>query len=275
MLPSSLPSHAFNPKRLNPGFYNWLGHLPFAHDLLRSLRPATLVELGTHYGESYFGFCQSLVESGIHCTCYAVDTWKGDEHAGFYGEEVFEDVTAYNDRNYSSFSNLLRMTFDEAVGQFTDETIDFLHIDGLHTYAAVEHDFRLWFPKLRPGGVLLLHDVDAGNGFEVCRLWEELQAAFPTFTFQHHSGLGVLRKPGASVNPEDLLSELMQADEGLKELVRRYYADCAKWLVRLAEETARTRDLQELLAETSRKLRDAETCVAELSARSQHPELIR
>src|SRR5260370_20522340 len=223
MLPSSLPSHAFNPRRLNPGFYNWLGHLPFAHDLIASLRPSNLVELGTHYGESYFGFCQSLEENGIQCKCYAVDTWKGDEHAGFYGEEVFTDVRAYNDLNYASFSNLLRMTFDEGVGQFEDNSIDLLHIDGLHTYAAVENDVRLWFPKLRPGGVLLLHDVEVRNdGFEVWRLWEELQTAFPTFTFRHHSGLGVLQKPGPSASCEDLFCELLQADEGRKEMVRGY-----------------------------------------------------
>src|SRR6266849_1176473 len=113
MLPSNLSSHSFHPKRRVP-VNNWLGHLPFARDLIGSLRPSTLVELGTHYGESYFGFCQSLVESGVQCTCYAVDTWKGDEHSGFYGEGVFADVNEYNRRNYASFSHLLRMTFDEA-----------------------------------------------------------------------------------------------------------------------------------------------------------------
>jgi hypothetical protein len=284
MLPSSLPSHAFNPKRLNPGFFNWLGHLPFAHDLLGSLRPATLVELGTHYGESYFGFCQSLVESGIHCTCYAVDTWKGDQHAGFYGEEVFDDVRAYNDRNYSSFSNLLRMTFDEAVGQFEDNSIDLLHIDGLHTYNAVEHDFHTWFPKLRPGGALMLHDVEVRNGFEVWRLWEELQAAFPTFTFRHNFGLGVLRKPGPSTNSDDLLSELLRADETQREIARGYYAECAKWLARLAETNQKFRDaesrlaevtalaqnLQHSLAEMEQKCTDANTLLNEQTSQAAH-----
>src|SRR5579862_73631 len=106
MLPNHLPSHSFRPRRLNQGFNNWLGHLPFARDLIGSLRPSTLVELGTHYGESYFGLCQSVVESGIQCACYAVDTWKGDEHAGLYGEEVFAEVDEYNRKYYAAFSNL-------------------------------------------------------------------------------------------------------------------------------------------------------------------------
>ncbi len=270
MLPSTLPSHSFNPKRLNPGFNNWLGHLPFARDLIGSLRPATLVELGTHYGESYFGMCQSILESGIRCTCYAVDTWKGDEHAGLYGEEVFEDVKAYNDRNYSSFSNLLRMTFDEAIGRFENDSIDLLHIDGLHTYAAVAHDFRGWFPKLRPGGVLLLHDVEVRNEFEVWRLWTELQAEFPTFTFRHHSGLGVLRKPGPPSNSGDLFSELVRADEGRKEMVRGYYAECAMWLVRLVDVTSRAQHTQDSLDEMEQRWKDASTRLQEQSSLAAH-----
>jgi hypothetical protein len=270
MLPSSLPSHSFNPKRLNPGFNNWLGHLPFARDLIGSFRPSTLVELGTHYGESYFGFCQSVVESGIQCTCYAIDTWKGDEHAGLYGEEVFEDVRAYNDRTYASFSNLLRMTFDEAVGQFEDNSIDLLHIDGLHTYDAVAHDFRGWFPKIRPGGVLLLHDVEVRNEFEVWRLWGELQAEFPTFTFRHHSGLGVLRKPEPAAACEDLLSELLQADEGRREIVRGYYADCATWLVRLVDLSSRAQHSQNLLDEMEQRWKDASTRLKEQASLAGH-----
>src|SRR5258708_19716455 len=92
------------------------------------------------------------------------------------------------------------MTFDEGVGQFEDNSIDLLHIDGLHTYAAVAHDFRGWFPKLRPGGVLLLHDVEVLNEFEVWRLWTELQPEFPTFTFRHHSRLCVLLNPMSPSN---------------------------------------------------------------------------
>jgi len=235
MLPVNLPSQSFHPHRLNPGFNNWLGHLPFARDLIGSLRPSVLVELGTHYGESYFGFCQSVVESGVQCTCYAVDTWKGDEHSGLYGEEVFADVSAYNQIRYPSFSHLLRMTFDEAVTHFVDESLDMLHIDGLHTYEAVAHDVHNWLPKIRPGGILLLHDIDVKeNGFEVWRLWEELQVEFSTFTFNHHSGLGVLRKPGLPAHGDDMLTDLLQADREKQEEVRCYYVACAKSLVRLA-----------------------------------------
>jgi hypothetical protein len=271
MLPNHLPSHSFHPKRLNPGFNNWLGHLPFARDLIGSIRPSILVELGTHYGESYFGLCQSVVESGVPCRCYAVDTWKGDEHAGFYGEDVFTDVNEYNERHYASFSRLFRMTFDEAVPRFEDGSIHLLHIDGLHTYDAVAHDVQAWLPKLRPGGVMLLHDVEVKqNGFQVWRLWEELQAKFPTFTFRHQSGLGVLRKPGSFEERDDLLTGLLQAGPEEQEEVRGYYVSCAKWLAILAEEATRRGTLQALLADTEHRLTDADTRLREKTSQAAH-----
>ena len=64
----------------------WIGHLPFAGWVIQDISPEIFVELGTHSGNSYFSFCQSVVEAGISTKCYAVDTWRGDEHAGQYGE---------------------------------------------------------------------------------------------------------------------------------------------------------------------------------------------
>ncbi len=178
----------------------WLGHLPFAAWITRSLKPTTLVELGSHAGHSYFSFCQAVKESKLNCKCYAVDTWQGDEHAGNYGEDVYSQVLAHNLANYSSFSNLLRMTFDDALAHFRDGSVDLLHIDGLHTYEAVKHDFDTWLPKLAPGAVVLFHDTNVRErGFGVWQLWEELQARYPNnMEFLHSHGLGVLQLDGAT-----------------------------------------------------------------------------
>ena len=52
-----LPSASFVPRFYNLGFLgHWSGHLPFARDLIAELQPSVIVELGTQYGESYFGF---------------------------------------------------------------------------------------------------------------------------------------------------------------------------------------------------------------------------
>ncbi|MGA8028531.1 MAG: class I SAM-dependent methyltransferase [Bryobacteraceae bacterium] len=228
-----LPSPNFIPRLYVPiNRRSWSGHLAFADDLISALRPRLIVELGTHYGESYFGFCQSIAENGLDCLSYAVDHWLGEQQAGFYGEEVFQEVEQYNDAHYRAFSYLLRTTFDEAVKQFADESIDMLHIDGLHTYEACKHDFETWLPKIKPGGIILLHDVAVRRtDFGVWKMWGELASQFTeTFAFHHWWGLGVLRKPGDRLARPHLLDLLFDSPPVVQERIRRQYAMYALYL---------------------------------------------
>ncbi len=228
-----LPLPTFIPRRYRPGsLANWSGHLAFANDLIAQHRPSLLVELGTHYGESYFGMCQSVLENGLNCVCYAVDHWHGEQHAGFYGEEVFTEVEEYNRRSYKGFSYLLRSSFDDALPQFAEQSIGLLHIDGLHTYDAISHDFRSWFQKVKPGGIVLLHDVMVRHAnFGIWKLWEELQIEFPdSFTFNHSWGLGVLRKPSDGNKLPEFLDFLFHSSSETHEQIRRHYVLYAAYL---------------------------------------------
>lgn len=171
----------------------WLEHIPFAFWLVESLRPRKIVELGTHYGSSYFSFCQAVTKLDLETLCFAVDTWGGDEHAGLYGEEVYGQVSEYNQQHYSSFSTLIRSTFDQALAHFPQGSIDLLHIDGLHTLDAVRHDFESWLPKLSDRAVVIMHDTNVRErGFGVFQLLDELKQQYPHFEFAHGHGLGVI-----------------------------------------------------------------------------------
>lgn len=172
---------------------SWQQHIPFAFWLTEILKPSCFVELGTHKGDSYLAFCQAASALKLSTRCYAVDTWQGDEHAGLYDDSVYDELSAYHNSAYGGFSRLLRMTFDEASENFADKSVDLLHIDGLHTYDAVKHDFETWRSKLSDDAIVIFHDINVReNEFGVWRYWAELENTYPSFAFTHGNGLGVV-----------------------------------------------------------------------------------
>lgn len=155
-------------------------------------RPRTVVELGAHNGFSYFNFCEAAVRLGLDTRLYAIDSWKGDDHAGFYDESVYELVSATNER-YADRSTLLRGYFSERAADIRDDSVDLLHIDGRHAYEDVREDYETYFPKLSTRAIVVFHDVaEHKEGFGVYRFWDEVSRQYPSFTFEHSSGLGVL-----------------------------------------------------------------------------------
>jgi hypothetical protein len=202
---------------------SWIEHIPFAFTITQCHQPLLIVELGTKMGVSYSAFCQAVDCLFLPTKCYAVDTWEGDEHAGFYGEEVFQEISKYHDQQYKSFSNLMRMKFDDALPYFTDATIDLLHIDGCHYYESVKHDFETWLPKISDRGVVLLHDTFLkDNLFGAGLLFEELKWLYPAFEFTHSYGLGVVAV-GKKI-PEEPLWELFQSSQEEIVIIRRFFS---------------------------------------------------
>jgi Methyltransferase domain len=90
---------------------------------------------------------------------------------------VLADLREHHDPRYGGFSALLEMPFDAAAARFAPGSIDLLHLDGCHNYAAVRHDFDTWLSRMSARGLMLFHDIEVRRpDFGVWRLWEELAA---------------------------------------------------------------------------------------------------
>jgi hypothetical protein len=184
--------HIKEPLRIVPP-HAWVGHIPFAMWLVAEYQPAVVVELGVHSGNSFFAMSQSAQEAGIACTLHGIDTWEGEKHAGEYDETIWNDVSSYARAHYPDRVKLHRCLFDEALKAFAPHSVDLLHIDGLHTFDAVKHDFDTWLPKMSSRGIVLFHDIaERRDDFGVYRLWDELKQRYPSVEFSHSHGLGVL-----------------------------------------------------------------------------------
>ncbi len=204
----------------------WVEHIPFAFLMVELLRPGRIVELGAFRGDSYCAFCQSVKELNQATQCVAIDTWEGDIHLGKLGPEILTNLKQYHDPRYGAFSKLIQSTFDAARDSFEDGSIDLLHIDGMHTYEAVKHDFETWRAKISERGVVLFHDTtERKENFGVWKFWEEISAGYLSFNFLHGHGLGVLAV-GKDV-PADVTGFLKFAGEHA-EAVRGFFAEAGR-----------------------------------------------
>lgn len=125
------------------------------------------VEVGSFKGRSSAYMATEIVNSGKKIDFHCVDTWAGSvEHQAGAECEVKEVVegTLYdtflnNMKPVEGYFKPMRMTSLEAAAQYEDNSIDFIMIDGEHSYEAVKADIQAWLPKMKNGGVMTGDDA--------------------------------------------------------------------------------------------------------------------
>jgi hypothetical protein len=133
----------------------WTDHFWFAAELVKWFKARTVVDLGVDYGYSTFAFAthgQGKV--------FGIDSFKGDEHAGQKNTLNATMRTIYDAKHTFGVNNIeiIPAYFDQ-VASVWDRDIDILHIDGLHTYEAVKHDYFTWAKFTHERSVILFHDI--------------------------------------------------------------------------------------------------------------------
>ncbi len=115
------------------------------------------IEIGTYKGQ----FTRFLLKRGAKV--YTVDPWL--EYADYGDPRVH--FQARQDKIYESAKNrlaeypnctIIRKTSMEAVKDFEDNSLDFVYIDGHHSFKYVAEDIHEWSKKVKKGGVISGHD---------------------------------------------------------------------------------------------------------------------
>lgn len=212
----------------------WYQHIPFVYWLLEKTKPNSYLEMGVHNGISYFAVCESIRQMGLSTKCLALDHWLGDSQAGYFSDSVFESFAKHN-KEYSEFSTYKKNSFEKSMAEVEDNSIDLIHIDGFHSYAAVKNDFELALKKINKSvGIIILHDVNEYQvTFGVNKFWNEIESRFKTFKFNHGHGLGVVFV-GANIDI-NFLSLFDEKDSYFSNIFRDYFETLGQRIFLFAE----------------------------------------
>lgn len=169
------------------------------HGLVRALRAVTpparcVVEIGSYCGGSTVVIARTAARRAADARVFAIEPFsaEGARYQRNY-EALFDANVA--DWGVAAIIEKIRKTSDEAAAEWK-RAIDFLYIDGDHSYDAVVRDVRNFVPSVREGGVFAFHDYKPGKD-GVRRAVDELVAPQHTKLFQAGS-LAVFRKKAAS-----------------------------------------------------------------------------
>lgn len=130
------------------------------------------VEVGVHKGE----FSEEILLVVKPRKLYLVDPWLSFS-SPVYKESLYgEDVTQEEmDKRYNYVvdkfdgNNTVKIIRDysiEASTIFSNESLDYVYIDGDHTFEAVCNDFDAWFPKIKKGGYICGDDYKLGSWWQ-------------------------------------------------------------------------------------------------------------
>lgn len=152
-------------------FCSWPRQYYSVTEMLTQISDArTVVEVGVAYGYH----ARHLLSTIPQIRYTGVDPYKADYDLN---DSFTSDVahifdansqdamnrlhTAVSERLSSEFGDrfrLVRKPSIEAAGDFADGSVDLIFIDGDHQYGSVRQDLNTWYPKIRPGGLMIGDD---------------------------------------------------------------------------------------------------------------------
>lgn len=140
-------------------------NLNHRHGLGTWLNENNLVGFGVEVGSLHGSYAKIILDSWKGNYLTMVDPWA-TQLSGDYRESTNTETdfsAAYKlcqeiARSFPRRVSLLRHLSLDAAPQFGDGSLDFVYLDGNHSYEAVLADLDAWYPKVKPGGLFGGHD---------------------------------------------------------------------------------------------------------------------
>jgi hypothetical protein len=135
--------------------FNWIRYLNLDRFSSRQM-PLVGAEVGVYAGDHAHTLLELLPLGHL----YLVDPWiPYNETQNMASEDAKRKMSLLYERVCQRFSGrsditVLRQNSQTAEASFPDSFFDFVYIDGDHSYQATKTDLHLWFPKVKPYGVL-------------------------------------------------------------------------------------------------------------------------
>lgn len=140
--------------------------------------PETVAEIGTFDGGTLYLWTRYFESAQVFVS---VDVDYGDSMRLKFYREFTERQLHFIERESQSECTVNR------VSTITDEKLDFLFIDGDHSYEGAKRDFELYRPLMSDDGVIALHDIRTTESTGVPELWDEIRAEYATSEIFHTS----------------------------------------------------------------------------------------
>jgi hypothetical protein len=153
-------------EQLKPEFgeiSGWFAYKDMYKDIVQAgYDGCEFVEIGAWMGKSTNYMVQKIKESGKRIHFTTIDTFKGTPSEEWHNPVVqsyngdlfpeFIDNTLLSN-NYGLY-DIIKDDSLNAVHQFKNNSIDYIMIDGGHSYTEVTNDLKSWYKKVKPGGII-------------------------------------------------------------------------------------------------------------------------
>ena len=114
-------------------------------------------EIGTLVGTN----AKTLKTNNLELILYCIDSWDIYDGIQYFTDpkrmKEFYEGAVQRMSNYKNVHFIKKLSMD-AVKDFKDNSLDFVHIDANHELPYVTDDIYHWSKKVRPGGIVSGHD---------------------------------------------------------------------------------------------------------------------